>query len=155
MNKVCTLLCYVLLSYQMFLPISLRDSLPTFWQSWVNQSHESTRTLTHLPLVPPVCVSELGSNDSGNGLSPFRCQSITWTNADLLSIDPLGTYFREIWIKIQKRFIHENAFQNAVCEMAAILPRERWVNMRIWSQQNKAQQNSVHIIWETLYIKLC
>ena len=33
--------------------------------------------------------------------------------------------------------------------------REGWFNMRIWSQQNKAQQNSVHIIWETLYIKVC
>ena len=37
----------------------------------------------------------------GNGLSPFRCQSITWTSADLLSIRTLGTNFNEISIKIQ------------------------------------------------------
>ena len=38
---------------------------------------------------------------SGNGLSPVPCQAITWNNADLLSIGPLGTNFSEIWPKIQ------------------------------------------------------
>ena len=38
---------------------------------------------------------------SVNGLSPVRCQAITWTNADLFSIEPLGTNFIEIWIEIQ------------------------------------------------------
>ena len=38
---------------------------------------------------------------SGNGLLPIRCQAITWTSADLLSIEPLWTNFSEIWIKIQ------------------------------------------------------
>ena len=38
----------------------------------------------------------------GNGLSPVRCQAITWTNAGLLSIGPLGTNFSETRIKIQK-----------------------------------------------------
>ena len=38
---------------------------------------------------------------SGNGLSPIRRQTITWTNADSLSIEPLGTNFSEILIKIQ------------------------------------------------------
>ena len=35
------------------------------------------------------------------GLSPVRRQAITWTNADLLSIRPLGTNFSEILIEIQ------------------------------------------------------
>ena len=38
---------------------------------------------------------------SGNGLSPVRRQAITWTNADLLPIRPLGINFSEIQIKIQ------------------------------------------------------
>ena len=38
---------------------------------------------------------------SDNGLAPVWRQDITWTNADLLSIKPLGTYLSEIWIKIQ------------------------------------------------------
>ena len=38
---------------------------------------------------------------SGNGLAPVWCQAITWTNADSLSICPVGTCFSEIWIKIK------------------------------------------------------
>ena len=37
---------------------------------------------------------------SGNGLAPKRRQAITWTNADLLSIGPLGTNFSENWVEI-------------------------------------------------------
>ena len=39
---------------------------------------------------------------SDNGLSPMRCQAITWTNVDLLSIGPMGTNFSEIRIKIKQ-----------------------------------------------------
>ena len=38
---------------------------------------------------------------SSNGLSPGQSQVITWTNAGLLPIRPLGTNFSEIRIKIQ------------------------------------------------------
>ena len=31
-----------------------------------------------------------------------------------------------------KLFIHENASENIVCEMAAILSRKRWVKFRVW-----------------------
>ena len=34
-------------------------------------------------------------------VQPIRHQAITWTNAHLLSIGPLGTNFSEIWINIQ------------------------------------------------------
>ena len=50
--------------------------------------------LTHLPLVPHICVSELDQYC-------FRCQTISWTNTDLLSIRTLWTNFSEIRIKIQ------------------------------------------------------
>ena len=36
------------------------------------------------------------SIDSGNGLFPVQHQAITWTNADLLSIEPFGRKLREI-----------------------------------------------------------
>ena len=39
---------------------------------------------------------------SGNGVSPVWRQAITWTNAALLSIEPLGTNFSEIQIEIKK-----------------------------------------------------
>ena len=57
--------------------------------------------LTHLPLCR-IYASEIWvSSDSGIGLSPVRRQAITWTNADLLSIGPLGTNFSEISVDIQ------------------------------------------------------
>ena len=59
---------------------------------------------------------------SRNGLSPVRCQTITWSNSDLQSIGPSGTNFIEIWIKIQKCSFMQNAFENTVCDLAAICP---------------------------------
>ena len=51
-----------------------------------------------LPLAPHICVGELRQHiGSGNGLAPNRRQAITWTNADLLSIGPLGTSVNNIW----------------------------------------------------------
>ena len=48
------------------------------------------------------CVSEQGDADSGNGLLSAQHRVITWTNADFLSIGPLGTSFGENKIKIPK-----------------------------------------------------
>ena len=59
---------------------------------------------------------------SRNGLSPVRCQTITWSNSDLQSIGPSGTNFNEIRIKIQKCSFMQNAFENTVCDLAAICP---------------------------------
>ena len=50
--------------------------------------------LTHLPLVPHLCVNELRQ-------WTVQSQAITWANAVLLSIRPLGTNFSIIKIKIQ------------------------------------------------------
>ena len=58
--------------------------------------------LTHWGRVTHICVSKITIIGSDNGLSPDRRQSIIWTNAGLLSIGPLRTYFNENWIKIQK-----------------------------------------------------
>ena len=52
--------------------------------------------LTHLPLVPHICVNELGQH-----WFIVRRQAITWTNTELLSIGPLGRNFSEIKIKMQ------------------------------------------------------
>ena len=49
-----------------------------------------------------MCVGKLIIIGSDNGLSPDRRQAIIWTNAGLLSIGPLRTYFSENLIKIQQ-----------------------------------------------------
>ena len=40
--------------------------------------------------------------DSGNSLAPVGRQAITWTDADLLWIEPLETNFKWVLIKIHK-----------------------------------------------------
>ena len=47
-----------------------------------------------------ICVSNLTTTGSDNGLSPSRRQAIIWTNAGILLIGPLGTNFSEILIEI-------------------------------------------------------
>ena len=59
-------------------------------------------SLTHWGRVTHICVGKLIILGSDNGLSPDRRQAIIWTNAGLLSIGPLRTYFSEILIKIQQ-----------------------------------------------------
>ena len=54
------------------------------------------------------------------GVSPIRPQAIIWTSAGLLSIEPLGTNFNEILIKITKPFVHENTSRNIICKKVAI-----------------------------------
>ena len=66
--------------------------------SWVLNSPFKT----HWGRVTHICVGKLIIIGSDNGLSPDRRQAIIWTNAGLLSIGPLRTYFSENLIKIQQ-----------------------------------------------------
>ena len=56
--------------------------------------------LTHWGRVTHICVSDLTSIGSDNGLSPGRCQAIIRTNARILLIGPLGTNFSEFLVEI-------------------------------------------------------
>ena len=58
--------------------------------------------LTHWGRVTHICVCKLIIIGSDNGLSPDQHQAIIWTNAELLSIGPLPTYFSENLIKMQQ-----------------------------------------------------
>ena len=84
--------------------------------------------ITHWGRVTHKCVGKLIIISSDNGLSPGRRQATIWNNAWILLIGPLGINFREILIEIYIFFIHDNAFEIIVWEMATILPRGRWVN---------------------------
>ena len=83
--------------------------------------------LTHWGRVTHMCVSNLSSIGSDNGLSPGRRQAIIWTNAKLLSVGTLRTYFKEL----QSKYSNLNwgkCTWNVVYEMASILSRPRCVN---------------------------
>ena len=67
-----------------------------------------------IPLRIPtthICVSKLNIIASDNGLSSCRCQSIIWTNARILFIEPLETNFIEILNQNSFIFIPANAFE--------------------------------------------
>ena len=61
-----------------------------------------TDPLTHWGRVMHICVSDLTSIGSDNGLSPGRRQAIIRTNAGILLIRPLGTNFSEFLVEILK-----------------------------------------------------
>ena len=73
--------------------------------------------------VTHVCASKLTINGSDNGLSPGRRQAIIWTNAGILlrRTSNLRDTFQCNFKGNSYIFIQENAFQNVVCEMVAIL----------------------------------
>ena len=64
------------------------------WSIW---SHSS---LTHWGRVTHICVNKLATIDSDNGLSPGRCQAIISTNAGIMLIGLLRTYFSEILLEV-------------------------------------------------------
>ena len=57
-------------------------------------------SLTYWGRVTHICVGNVTTLRSDNGLSPGRCQAIIRTNADILLIWPLGTNFGETLIAI-------------------------------------------------------
>ena len=76
-----------------------------------------------------ICNSKVTIIGSDNGLLPVGRQAIIGTNDGLLLIGPLGINCSEIFIKLlQFFFIQENAFENVVCKMAAILSWSQCVN---------------------------
>ena len=76
---------------------------------------------THLPQCHIYASMNWASISLGNGLSPVRCQAITWTKAGLLSIGLLRTNFSQNSKPIFIISIPVNA------KRVAILSKGRWV----------------------------
>ena len=57
-----------------------------------------------------ICVGNLTTIGSDNGLSPGRHQAIIWTNAGILLTGLVEKNFSEIFN--QNPFIHENVFES-------------------------------------------
>ena len=69
---------------------------PLFYEGYVSPH----LNLTHLGRETHICVSDLTSIGSDNGLSPGRRQAIIKTNAGILLIRPLWTNFSEFLVEI-------------------------------------------------------
>ena len=78
--------------------------------------HNMMLLLTQWGWVMNICISKLTISGSDNGLSPGRGQAIIWKNAGILLI---GNKLH--WNLNSYIFIKENAFENVVSKMAAIL----------------------------------
>ena len=87
--------------------------------------------LTHWGRMTHICVSKLTIIGPGNGLSPGRRQAIVWTNIGILLIGPLSNKLQWNLYRNSYIFIHENAFENVVWKMVAILSRPQCVKIMI------------------------
>ena len=88
-------------------------------------------TLNHWGRATHICIRKLTIIDSDNGLSPDRHQAIIWTNAGILVIGPLGTYFSGMLIE-SHRSVLDNRHDCALFWCALSGPRD-WT-LRDWSR---------------------
>ena len=102
--------------------------------------------------MPHICVSESGQQ---------------WFTQWLVAYSAPSHYLNQCWVivnwtlrnKLQwnfnqttKFFIHVNASENVVCEMAAILSRGWWVN---WPKQGRVKIAKATLVGETIYHSTC
>ena len=86
-----------------------------------------------------ICVGNLVIISSDNGLSPGRRQAIIWTNDGILLI---WTLRKKLFNRNLNIFIQDNAFENIVCEMMAILAWPQCVNT--WTD---VQDTNIDSLW--------
>ena len=84
--------------------------------------------LTHIPLVPQICVGELGQHWFRKWLVASSASSHYLNQCCIIISRTLGSKLEWNSNWNTKLIIHENAFENIVREMATILFRGRWVN---------------------------
>ena len=85
--------------------------------------------ITHWGRVTHICVGNLTSIGSYNGLSPGRRQAIIWTNAGIFVNWTLGNKLRWNFNQNSNIFFQENPFENVVWNIAAILSRPQCDNL--------------------------
>ena len=89
----------------------------------------SSPLLTDWGRVTHICVGKTTIIGSDNGLAPTRRQAIIWTNAGILLIGTLGKKLQWNFTRMSFILIQENAYENVVWKMAAILSRPRCVKI--------------------------
>ena len=90
--------------------------------------------LTHLPLVPHICVSESGQHWFRWWPVVYSAQSHYLNQCCVLVNWTLGNKVQWNLNPNSHIFIQENAFENIVCEMAAILSRRMSKSMAFINQ---------------------
>ena len=99
--------------------------------------------------VTHICVSNLTSIGSDNGLSPDRRQAIIWTNAGILLTGPLGTNFNEILIGIQKFSFNKMHFEVSSAKWRPFCLGLNVLISKNWEQTlyTEGTHGSMHMQW--------
>ena len=84
----------------LLVPVSLYWNSPLAWPFDRSQDCTISLILTHWGWVTHICVSQLITVVSDNGLSPYRRQAFIWINDGILLFGPVGRNFSEILIAI-------------------------------------------------------
>ena len=103
-------------------------------------------TLTHWGRVTHICVGNLTIIVSDNGLSPGRRQAITWTNAGILLIGPLGTNFSEMLIEI-----HTFSFKKIHLKMSSGKWRPFCLGLNVLISCHSADLQSLTVMFPSQY----
>ena len=99
--ELCTQLAFCRVLILSVLPIFVRVFFHWHLASYnLPRISEAQSILAHWGRVMHICVSNLTTIGSDNGLSPDWRQAIIWTNAGILFIGPKGTILSEILIEI-------------------------------------------------------
>ena len=115
-----------------------RILMPSIYKSDIVQSFQKSKFVisfeNQLEFVMPhwgrVSVDKLNIIASDNCLSSDLHEVIIWTNAGILLLWLTGTDFNDIFIDIHTFSFFQNAFENVICEMAAILAWPQCVNRK-------------------------
>ena len=86
--------------------------------------------LTHLPLVPHICLIESDQHWFRSWLVAFSSPSNYLNQRWFIVNRNRKNQFQWNFNQNKKLFIHEHAYQNVVCEMEAILFKGRWVCLK-------------------------
>ena len=119
--------------------------------------------LTHLPLVPHICVSESGQHWFrewlGTHSGPSHCLNQCWVIVNWT----LRNKLRRNFYQNTKLFIHKNASENIISKKATNLSRGRWVKSWLgpmstgaevmWRRHNLSTFNS-GIAWDKVSLGL-
>ena len=103
--------------------------------------------LTHWGRVTHICVGNLTTIGSDNGLPPGRRQAIIWTKCwNIVNWTPRNIY-QWNFNRNSYNFIQENAFENVVCEMASIC-----LGLNLLTHVNTILHQAVDIIIEFIHV---
>ena len=98
--------------------------------------------VTHWGRVTHICISNINTIGSDNGLSACWCHAIIWTNAGTLLIGPCGTKFSEILIES-----HIFSYKKIHFKMSS---GKWWLFCLGLNVLKNITLNRAHLIWKTM-----